>query len=96
MAQYDVVLWSKMKNSYWQLQAITDEKGDIEAMILTAKRVNPTCELGKQGKLAVITRGMFSKRQLFTLLFNHLCSFNPVYIYQQVIANVWHFQLRVN
>ena len=51
-----------MKNGYWQLQAITEVKGGVEAMILTAKRVNSTCELGKQGKLAVITRGILIER----------------------------------
>ena len=69
MAQYDVVLWLKMKNSYWQLQAITDVKGGFEAMILTSKHINSTCELGKQSKLAVITRGVLIKMQLFTLTY---------------------------
>ena len=63
---------SNMKSSYWQLQAIANEKVDFEAMILTAKHINSTCELGKQGKLAVITRGILVERQLFTLVFNHL------------------------
>ena len=72
MIKYDVVLKPKMKSSYWQLQAIADVKDGFETMILTAKRVNSTCELGKRSKLAVITRGIFVERQLFILLFNHL------------------------
>ena len=72
MVKYDVVLWSKMKSSYWQLQAIADVRVDFEAMILTVKHINSTCELGKQGKLAVITRGILIERQLFTLKYNHL------------------------
>ena len=48
LIKYDVVLCSKMKSSYWQLQAIADVKGGFEAMILTAKRVNSTCELGNK------------------------------------------------
>ena len=62
MIKHDVVLCLKTRSGYWQLQAITDVKGGVEAMILTAKRVNSTCELGKQGKLAVITHGILIER----------------------------------
>ena len=72
LIKHDVVLCSKMKSSYWQLQAIADVKVDFETMILTAKHINSTYEIGKQGKLAVITRGILSERQLFTLTYNHL------------------------
>ena len=67
-----------MKSGYWQLQAITGVKGGVEAMILTAKHINSTCEIGKQGKLAVITHGVLSERQLFTLTYNHLSSFKQL------------------
>ena len=79
MIKHDVVLCSKTRSGYWQLQAIADVKVDFEAMMLTAKHINSTCELGKQGKLAVITRGMPIKRQLFTLTFNHLSLFKQLY-----------------
>ena len=79
MIKYDVVLCSKMKSSYWQLQAIADVKGGFEALILTVKHINSTCGLGKQGKLTVITRGILIERQLFTLMFNHLSLFKQLH-----------------
>ena len=78
LIKHDVVLCSKMKSSYWQLQAIADEKVDFEAMILTAKHINSTCELEKRGKLAVRTRGVLIKRQLFILTYNHLILFKQL------------------
>ncbi len=78
-SEYDVVSCSKVKTVIGSYEPLLLERLDLKATGLTAKYISSTCELEKQGKLAVITRGILIERQLFILTFNHLSLFKQLY-----------------
>ncbi len=79
LSKYDVVSCSNIKTVISSYEPSLLERIDLKAMGSTVKYISSTCELGKQGKLAVITRGILIERQLFILTLNHLSSFEQLY-----------------